>query len=255
VVDSPVPRKVGLARALSKLGYCSRSRAAELIRSGQVTLNGKTIRDPESPVHLAVDRIRVSGKTLVPAAKIYLAMNKPSGLVTTAADEKGRATVYDLLAPDFPWVGPVGRLDRASEGLLLLTNDSEWSDRILSPDTHLDKIYHLQIGALAEPDLLTRLINGIASDGDMLRAKAARLLRTGTKNSWIEMMLDEGKNRHIRRMMAGLQIEVLRLIRVAIGPLTLGKLAKGTYRHLTAAEKLALDRAVRVLGSGATTEW
>ncbi|HEU5337119.1 MAG TPA: pseudouridine synthase, partial [Terriglobales bacterium] len=148
------PRRVGLARALSKLGYCSRSQAFALIRAGRVTLNGAVRRDPESPVSLERDRILVDGQALSAAAPVYLMLNKPRGVVTTAADEKGRRTVYDCLPPGLPWLAPVGRLDKASEGLLLLTNDSEWAARIAAPETHLDKTYHVQIGAIADAVLL-----------------------------------------------------------------------------------------------------
>jgi 23S rRNA pseudouridine2605 synthase len=125
-------RRIGLARALSKLGYCSRSRAAEFIRKGRVRLNGALRRDPETPVHLQKDRIEVDGILVELGRKIYLMMNKPRGLVTTAADEKERDTIYSLLRSDnaMPWLAPVGRLDKASEGLLLFTNDSEWAARV-----------------------------------------------------------------------------------------------------------------------------
>ncbi len=136
-------RKVGLARAISKLGYCSRSQAAELIRAGRVRLNGSTKRDPETPVRLDHDRIAVDGHAIESQPKIYLMMNKPRGVVTTASDEKGRETVYAALGKAgeaMPWAAPVGRLDKASEGLLLLTNDSEWGARIAAPETHLAKL-------------------------------------------------------------------------------------------------------------------
>ena len=238
-------RRVGLARALSKLGYCSRSQAFALIRAGRVTLNGAVHRDPESPVSLDRDRILVDGQALAAAAPVYLMLNKPRGLVTTAADEKGRRTVYDCLPADLPWLAPVGRLDKASEGLLLLTNDSEWAARIAAPETHLDKTYHVQVGAIADAVLLRAMEKGVSSGGELLRAKRAAVLRSGQRNSWLEVVLDEGKNRHIRRLLAALGVEVLRLIRVAIGPLLLDDLAKGSYRALTAEEKAALDRALR----------
>jgi 23S rRNA pseudouridine2605 synthase len=236
---------VGLARALSKLGYCSRSRAAELIAAGRVKWNGTVRRDPETPVHLGKDRIEIDGQPLRGSSKIYIALNKPRGVVTTAADEKGRETVYGFLQADLPWLAPVGRLDKASEGLLLLTNDSEWGARITAPETHLDKTYHVQISAIADEVLLQKLRNGIvASDGEFLRVKNVRLLRSGEHNSWLEIVLDEGKNRHIRRMLEELKIEVLRLVRVAIGPLALGDLPKGATRTLQLEEKQALDRAI-----------
>src|SRR6267142_5323617 len=246
---SRISRNIGLARALSKLGVCSRSQAAELIRAGRVRLNGKLRRDPETPVHLEKDRIELDSKPVGSSERIYLALNKPRGVVTTASDEKGRETVYSYLPDNFPWVAPVGRLDMASEGLLLLTNDSEWAARISSPETHLDKTYHVQIGAIADENLLAALRNGIHSseDGELLRATRASLLRRGERNSWIEIVLDEGKNRQIRRMLEQLQIEVLRLVRVAIGPLTLGELAKGKTRVIEKDEKQALDRAMRAL--------
>jgi 23S rRNA pseudouridine2605 synthase len=238
-------KKVGLARALSKLGYCARSEAAGLIRAGRVKLNGAVRRGPETPVHLVKDRIEVDNAAVTKRTSVYLALNKPRGAVTTAADEKGRETVYAYLPKGLPWIAPVGRLDMASEGLLLLTNDSEWSARITAPETHLDKTYHVQIGAVADDALLEALRNGITtSQGDSLRVKRASLLRQGERNSWLEIVLDEGKNRHIRRMLERLNIEVLRLIRVAIGPLALGDLAKGATRPLRKEEKEALDRAM-----------
>jgi 23S rRNA pseudouridine2605 synthase len=231
---------------MSKLGYCSRSQAAELIRAGRVQLNGKLVRDPEAAVRLAQDHIQMDGAPLNVEAKIYLVMNKPRGLVTTASDEKGRDTVYSLLPQDIPWIAPVGRLDKASEGLLLLTNDSEWAARVSAPASHLDKIYHVQIAALADDSLLSELEKGFAvSDGEHLRVKRAEILRSGEKNSWLEITLDEGRNRHIRRMFEEREIEVLRLIRVAIGPLALADLPKGGVRTLTPTEKLSLDRALQ----------
>jgi 23S rRNA pseudouridine2605 synthase len=246
-------RKVGLARALSKLGYCSRSQAASLIRAGRVRVNGNLRRDPETPVRVEKDRIVVDDGTVQPRQKLYLMMNKPRGLVTTASDEKGRETVYSVLekaglekAGPLPWVAPVGRLDKASEGLLLLTNDSEWGARVAAPDTHLEKTYHVQIGTVADEELIGALVSGTETgDGDSLRALHARVLRSGEKNCWLEIILDEGKNRQIRRMLAAVGVEVLRLVRVAIGPLPLGKLAKGAHRRLTEEEKRMLDRAMQ----------
>ena len=310
------PRRIGLARALSKLGVCSRAQAAELVRAGRVHVNGSVRRDPESPT-TERDHITVDGKPAAAPDRVYVMLNKPRGLVTTRSDEKGRATIYDCFetasggprlassakrgerrTSELPWLAPVGRLDQASEGLLLLTNDSEWAARIADPAQHLDKTYHVQIDRVADDQLIRSLLDGVgivetgpapqgrnthADDRDSsadagpapqgrnmkarhgsagkadpnsrslqsrrdgrepLRAKSARLLRHGGKNSWLEIVLDEGRNRQIRRMLAALDVEVLRLVRVAIGPLQLGDLAKGSWRELTEKEKRTIDRAL-----------
>jgi len=263
-------RVISLARVLSKMGYCSRSQAAALILGNRVCVNGRLVRDPALPVRVGRDRIEVDGSALEKAPFVYLAMNKPRGVVTTASDEKGRATVYDALENQgalLPqksasqelasqelseqelnqrrWVTAVGRLDKASEGLLLFTNDSGWAARITNPASHLNKVYHVQVDRIVRPELLTKIVGGCVVDGEHLRAKAARLLRQGSKHSWLEMVLDEGRNRQIRRLLEALEMQVLRLVRVSIGPLELGNLKKGEVRPLTAKEKQLLDRALR----------
>jgi len=253
----PADRKIGLARALSKLGFCSRSKASELILAGRVTLNGVVRRNPETPAHLHRDRIEVDGRAIAAAERIYFLLNKPRGVVTTASDEKGRETVYDSLraagGEEAKWLAPVGRLDKASEGLLLLTNDSEWAARVLAPETHLAKTYHVQIGAVAGEGVLASLRKGVRSEGEFLGVRSVEILRRGERNCWLEIVLDEGKNRHIRRMLQELGIEVLRLVRVAIGPLELGDLAKGAARPLRRDEKISLDKAMSA-ASGARSE-
>jgi len=238
-----MPRRTGLARAISKLGFCSRSQAFDLIRNRRVRLNGRVMCDPEKPVQPGKDRIQVDGNQITEARKVYLMLNKPRGFVTTASDEKGRKTIYSLLPEQKDWVAPVGRLDMASEGLLLLTNDSEWGARIASPEAHVEKTYHVQVGVVACDELLVRLRQGISIDGDSLAVKRAGILRHSEKNSWLELVLEEGRNRHIRRMLGGLGIEVLRLVRVAIGPLELGDLPKGKTRRLS-------EKEIRSVGSG-----
>src|SRR2546423_5017933 len=243
ILDRSPARKVGLARALSQLGLCSRSQAQVLIRTGRVKLNGAVRRDPETPVRLGRDRIALDDCRIRELTKVYFVLNKPRGVVTTASDEKGRKTVYELLEPDTPWVAPVGRLDKASEGLLLLTNDSEWAARVSAPESHLEKTYHVQVATVADAGLLERMLKGVKTrDGDFLRAKSVHILRGGKRNTWLEIVLDEGKNRHIRRMLTEFGIEVLRLIRIAIGPLSLGNLPKAVARPLTGEEKEALAR-------------
>jgi len=137
-------------------------------------------------------------------------------------------------------VAPVGRLDKASEGLLLLTNDPAWAARITSPESHIEKTYHVQVATVANQALLDQLTAGCNQGGEFLCVKRATIVRTGEKNSWLEIVLDEGKNRHIRRLLAALRVEVLRLVRVAIGPLQLGELVKGSVRSLTREERDAL---------------
>lgn len=202
------------------------------------------------PVRRGQDQLAVDGEPVKAQNGIYLMLNKPRGVITTASDEKGRDTVYTLLnaASDHgrTWIAPVGRLDKASEGLLLLTNDSEWAARVTAPETHLDKTYHVQVASLADQQILASLVRGVKTEaGEVLRAKQARRLRAGQKNCWLEIILDEGRNRHVRRMMEGLGIEVMRLVRVAIGPLKLGTVPKGGHRALSAEEKRMLDRAMR----------
>src|SRR5215469_10096575 len=238
-------RRTGLARALSKLGYCSRSSAAVLIRNGKVRVDGRVVRDPKSPVMARKERIEVSGEAIDGAGRIYLMLNKPRGIVTTARDEKGRATVYSLLPEYRQWLAPVGRLDKASEGLLLLTNDTKWAARITAPEGYVEKRYHVQINSVADHDLVRGLVSGVrGEDGEPLKAKRASILRTGEKNCWLEIVLNEGKNRHIRRMLMNLGIEVLRLDRKSIGPLCLGDLPKGKTRELTARELNSLNAAI-----------
>jgi 23S rRNA pseudouridine2605 synthase len=195
------------------------------------------------------DAIEIDGKRVGRAERVYLALNKPRGLVTTRDDPKGRATIYDCLAgASLPFVAPVGRLDKASEGLLLLTNDSRWSAHLLDPASHVDKIYHAQLRGHADDSFIARVAAGVVEPetGELLAVKRVSLLRTGSRSSaWLEITLDEGKNRHIRRLFAASGIEVLRLVRVAIGPLTLGTLPKGEWRRLTDDEVRALSASPR----------
>lgn len=239
-VSAPSPR-YGLARVLSKLGVCSRSQAELWIRAGRVSLDGRVIRDPQHPAPIEGRQIAVDGEPVHRVGHVHIAFNKPRGIVVSAADEHGRETVYTALAAaGLPWLGPVGRLDKASEGLLLLSNDTTWAAGITDPVTHLDKTYHVQVAGLPDADVLAAMLVGVEDAGDRLKARRATLLRAGEKNAWLEVVLDEGRNRHIRRLLAALGFDVLRLIRVAIGPLPLGDLAKGQWRRLSADEARSL---------------
>ena len=208
-----------------------------------MTVDGRCIRDPERPTDAERERLTLDGRPVGAAERVYIALNKPRGVVVSAADERGRDTVYGLLeGTGLPWLGPVGRLDRASEGLLLLSNDTVWAAGLTEPKHHVDKTYHVQVDCRPDEALLARLRAGVVDAGERLGAVAVNVLREGEKNAWLEVVLDEGRNRHIRRLLAAHDIGVLRLIRVAIGPLALGELPKGQWRHLTADEVHALRR-------------
>jgi 23S rRNA pseudouridine2605 synthase len=231
---SPSPRH-GVARVISKSGWGSRTQAAQWIREGRVRVNGRVVRDAEFPVRQELDRVTVDGQLQAPARTVVM-LNKPRGLVTTTKDEQGRDTVYRCFqGAGLPWLAPVGRLDKASEGLLLFSNDPAWAASITAPDTGPEKRYHVQINCVADASLLEALERGVD-----FRAKSARCLRSGGKNSWLEIVLDEGRNRQIRRLLAAFDVSVLRLVRIAIGSLALGDLPKGGWRALTEKEINAL---------------
>ena len=231
-----VPRH-GLARVLSKRGVCSRSEAERRVRDGRVHLDGRLIRDPEHPTDPATAVILIDGTDAAAIAPRYLMLNKPRGLVTTLRDEQGRDTVYRCFdGAGLGWIAPVGRLDKASEGLLLFSNDPAWAARITDPSTGPGKRYHVQVDCIPDVALIARMLQGTEIDGEHLSATNAALLRTGGKHAWLEITLDEGRNRQIRRLLGAFDIGVLRLVRVAIGPLVLGDLAKGAWRELDATE-------------------
>jgi 23S rRNA pseudouridine2605 synthase len=238
---APITPRHGIARVISKLGLGSRSQAAQWVRAGRVRVNERVVRDPEFPVRQGIDRIEIEGQAPAPAARLVLMLNKPRGLVTTTRDEQGRETVYACLAgAALPWLAPVGRLDKASEGLLLFSNDPAWAARLTDPESGPDKTYHVQIDRLPDAELLRQLEQGVQLDGQSLSAKSVRCLRAGHKNAWLEIVLDEGRNRHIRRLLGAFDIAVLRLVRVAVGSLLLGTLPKGQWRMLSEQEIDAL---------------
>ena len=236
----------GVARVISKRGYCSRSQAEKLVREGHVILRGKPVRDPESPAY-ENDEILVDGTTVTASDFVYFAMNKPRGIVTTASDEKGRKTVMDLFREQYnkmysgkpmPHIAPVGRLDAASEGLLLFTNDTAWADRVLTDATHL-KIYRVQVKGKPTADELSQMEKGFSvpprvfgESEEFMHAERATFHSEGEKNCWLEITLSEGKNREIRRMLAHLGYEVMRLMRIQFDKYSLGDLKPGEIRAI-----------------------
>jgi 23S rRNA pseudouridine2605 synthase len=232
----------GLARVLSRMGVCSRSEAARRVSAGRVRVNGNVVRDPESPTDPMADRIELDGVELRVADRVCIMLNKPRGLVVSASDEQGRDTVYALLRDaGLPWLAPVGRLDKASEGLLLMSNDPVWASGITEPDAHVPKTYRVQVRGVVDDDTLQRLRRGLLDRGEHLSAKSVQAVGGGVKNTWLEIVLAEGRNRQIRRMLLACDRDVLRLMRVAVGPLQLGDLAKGAWRRLSEAEILQLS--------------
>ena len=226
-------KRFGVARVLSKQGVASRTQAGVWVLEGRVCVNGRVVRDPEFGVVVGQDLVTVKGLDEKPAEPLYLMLNKPRGLVTSASDEKGRDTVYRCFDDArLPWMAPVGRLDKASEGLLLFSNDPAWAAQITAPESCLNKTYHVQINRLPSADDFYKIQQGVIVDGELHAVKTVAILRTGEKNAWLEIVLDEGKNRQIRKILSTLNFEVLRLIRVQIGDLILGDLKKGQWRML-----------------------
>ncbi|MFZ5877535.1 MAG: pseudouridine synthase [Nitrospirota bacterium] len=235
-------KTVSLARALSKLGVTSRSQAREWIEGGRVSVDGRVVRDPERRIDLDRVRLAVDGVPVVASARVYLALHKPKGVVTTRSDEHGRETVYDVIVrtdiADARWVAPVGRLDRESSGLLLLTNDTQWSAGISAPESAVSKTYHVRVSPRITPEHLTRLSAPMSKDfGPPV---AVSVVRESPRGTWLEITLVEGKNREIRRMCARLGYRVDALVRIRIGPLALGDLKPGEVRPLTLKEVAAL---------------
>ena len=251
----PGEKPHGVARVISKRGFCSRSAAENLVREGRVSLRGKIVRDPDTPAY-ENDEIAVDGKPVEAAQKFYFAMNKPRGIVTTASDEKGRKTVMDLFREQYaklfpgkpvPHISPVGRLDAASEGLLLFTNDTQWADALLqtrderreTKDRHL-KIYRVQVAGKPTTAELEQMEKGFnvpprvfGEKEEFMHAERAVLHSEGEKNCWLEITLSEGKNREIRRMLAHLGYEVMRLVRIQFDKYTLGNLKPGELRAMS----------------------
>jgi pseudouridine synthase len=229
-----------LERVLSKAGVGSRVEARSWIHAGRVKVNGALARNPDIWVDMSRDRVRLDGKPLAVRERIYLLLYKPTGYLTTYKDPQGRPTVYDLITDVGTFVSPVGRLDLDTSGLLLMTNDSQFAERVTNPESHVPKTYLVKASLLLSDGQLQQLRDGVELLDGPTRPALVRRVRDSNKYTHFEITLTEGRNRQVRRMVEALGAHVLKLVRVGIGPLAIGRLPIGKWRPLTSAEVRAL---------------
>jgi pseudouridine synthase len=231
-----------LERILSRAGAMSRKQAEAAIAAGRVRVNGLRARDPGAWIDLAQDLVTLDGERLRSAARIYLALHKPRGYVTTRSDERGRKTVYALFGATRQWVAPVGRLDRDTSGLLLFTNDTDLANAVTAPESKLARRYECLARGLLGAQAIERLRRGVELADGPTRPARVRLLGGEGPNTRIEIAITEGRNRQVRRMLEAVGSRALALHRIAIGPVELGGLPEGRWRELTAREVDSLRR-------------
>lgn len=227
-----------LPKALAKLGNYSRGEADDLIQQGRVTVNQKVVKELNTRVNLITDVVKVDGKTVEHRDKVYIMLNKPSGVITTASDDIRRETVYDYLKDDrMPWVIPVGKLDKASEGLIFLTNDYSWAEKFSTVEPTLEKTYHMKINIVPDEATIEKMKTGVKTDsGDTIAFKDVKINKAAEKFCWLEVVIAGGKDKHIRRLLSALNLNAFRLIKSAVGPVRIGELQKGRYRRLNEVE-------------------
>jgi len=233
-----------LDRVLSRFGLASRTASRAIIAAGRMKVNGRVVRDPDVWVNPGRDAFHLDGKLLKPARKRYLLFYKPRGVITSHGDPDGRATIYDYLGEEDRWLAPVGRLDKDTSGLLLLTNDTEFADFITNPESEISKTYLVKTNALLSEEIIAQLNAGVEMKrGDSARPLSVRRREDRGKYTWLDVVLTEGKNREVRRMIEAVGFKVLKLVRTAIGPLTLEGLEVGRWRELTLGEVARLRKA------------
>lgn len=227
---------VRLQKFLAQAGVASRRAGEGLILAGRVAVNGATVQDLGAKVEPGRDRVTVDGRAVRARRKLYLALNKPRGLVCSRKDEHGRPTIYELLPKEWGHLYSVGRLDYASEGLLFLTNDGEFSLRLTHPRYGVRKQYLATVQGPVDQALLGRFTRGLWHQGQKLQAEKARLVSAGPGQSVVALELAEGKYREVRRLFEAQELTLKRLQRVQIGKIKLGELRAGRWRTLTEAE-------------------
>jgi 23S rRNA pseudouridine2605 synthase len=226
-----------LDRVLSRFGLASRSMARAAILAGRVKINGRVVHDPGSWTDPRVDTIHLNGNRLQRARRAYLLFYKPKGVITSHGDPEGRKTVYDCIGQNFPWVSPVGRLDKDTSGLIVLTNDTDFANHVTDPASQVPKTYLVKANTLVSDELLARLAQGLEMKrGDWAQPRSVRRVEDRGKYSWLEIVLTEGKNREVRRLLEAVGLKVLKLVRTGIGPCTLEGLQVGKWRDLLRSE-------------------
>jgi 23S rRNA pseudouridine2605 synthase len=229
-----------LSKVIAAAGVAARRKAAELVRAGRVRVDGKVVTQPGLPVDADKSRVEVDGRRVRPQPKRYLMLNKPCGPLSTAADQRGRPTVLDLLGDREERLYPAGRLDADTEGLLLITNDGDLTYRLTHPRHEVEKVYEAEVEGRPSEAALRKLEQGIRLDDGFTGTSRARLLRAGDESTLLELTVHAGRKRMVRRMLAAVGHPVVGLRRTRVGPLTLGKLRPGRHRALTEEEVAAL---------------
>jgi 23S rRNA pseudouridine2605 synthase len=227
-------------RVLSKAGLGSRAEARQWIAAGRVSVNGKKVQSPDTWIDLARDRVAFDGRPVTARPKIYLLLYKPKGYLTTYKDPQGRPTVYDLLPDLEDWLFPAGRLDLDTSGLLIMTNDTQFGDRVTSPESKVAKTYLVKANALLSEEQLDRLRGGIELADGPTRPASVKRVRDSARHTFFEITITEGRNRQVRRMVEALGAKVLKLVRIRIGQIEIGSLEIGKYRKLTKVETAGL---------------
>jgi 23S rRNA pseudouridine2605 synthase len=246
---SPTPEASSfktLERVLSKAGVGSRTAARSMIHARRVEVNGRVVENPDQWVDLRRDRVRLDGQPLRSRAPVYLLLYKPAGYLTTRKDPEGRPTVYDLLGEFSEWVFPVGRLDQDTSGLLLLTNDTQFGERLTNPEHKVPKTYLVKTATRLDDAALEQLRRGVEIGAEPRTLPAeVRRVRDSARRTWVEITITEGRNRQVRRMIEAVGSRVMKLVRIRIGPLGIGDLQIGRYRPLTLAELAQLSSQKR----------